>query len=407
MGPRSVREYAASLRPHYRIAARREKGRLLSEFCRITGRHRKSAVRLLRRRPRAGIPRAGRPRRYGSTIVALLRTVWEASDYLCGKRLAPFLPTLVDALERHRVLEVPSALRPALLHISAPTIDRLLHPYRRGHPRGLAITGSGQPALAAQVPIRTFSDWQDVRPGSLQVDLVGHCGATTEGFFLTSLIAVDVATGWTECQAVWGKGYQRVGTGVHLIRQRLPMPLLELHTDNGGEFLNHLLVPWCRREGIRLTRGRPWRKNDQAYAEQKNWAIVRRLIGYDRYTTHAALAQLNALYRILRLYWNFFQPLRKVIAKVRHGARVTKRYDRAQTPYQRLLASEVLTPDQRHALDGLYRSLNPVALRTQIHEHLRRLWQLAERPRLNGAPAETQHTNGVGARGRGKNKNSR
>jgi hypothetical protein len=322
------------------------------------------------------------------------------------------LPTLVDALERHCVLEVPPPLRPTLLRISAPTIDRLLHPYRRGHPRGLAITGSGQPALAAQVPIRTFGDWQDVRPGSLQVDLVGHCGETVEGFFLTSLIAVDVATGWTECQAVWGKGYQRVGTGVHLIRQRLPMPLRELHTDNGGEFLNHLLVPWCRRESIYLTRGRPWRKNDQAYAEQKNWAIVRRLIGYDRYTTHAALAQLNALYRVLRLYWNFFQPLRKVVAKVRHGARVTKRYDRAQTPYQRLLASGVLTPDQRHALNTLYCSLNPVALRIQIQEHLRHLWQLAERPRqiVREGQREDVHRrviSAAGARGRGKDNYSR
>jgi hypothetical protein len=407
MGPRSVYEYAASLRPRYVLASRAEKARLLDEFCRLTQRHRKSAIRLLRARLRRSTPRSGRPPCYGPEVVALLRTVWEASDYLCGKRLAPFLPTLVDALERHRVLEIPAPLRPALLHISAPTIDRLLHPYRRGHPRGLAITGSGQPALAAQVPIRTFGEWQDVRPGSLQVDLVGHCGDTVEGFFLTSLVAVDVATGWTECQAVWGKGYQRVGTGVHLIRQRLPMPLRELHTDNGGEFLNHLLVPWCRREGIHLTRGRPWRKNDQAYAEQKNWAIVRRLIGYDRYTTHAALAQLNALYHILRLYWNFFQPLRKVIAKVRRGARVTKRYDRAQTPYQRLLTSGVLTPDQRHALDTLYRHLNPVALRTQIQTTLRRLWQLAERPRPKEVPAGTPYTNGGGARGRGKDNNSR
>ena len=211
---------------------------------------------------------------------------------------------------------------------------------------------------------------------------------------------------------MWGKGYQRVGTGIHLIRQRLPMPLCELHTDNGGEFLNHLLVPWCRRESIYLTRGRPWRKNDQAYAEQKNWAIVRRLIGYDRYTTHAALAQLTALYRVLRLYWNFFQPLRKVIAKVRHGARVTKRYDRAQTPYQRLLASGVLTPDQRHALDTLYRSLNPVALRTQIQEHLRRLWQLADRPRQTAREVHREDGSRrvisvAGARGRGKNNNSR
>jgi hypothetical protein len=208
---------------------------------------------------------------------------------------------------------------------------------------------------------------------------------------LTSLVAVDIATGWTECQAVWGKGYERVGTGVHHIRQRLPMLLRELHTDNGGEFLNHILVPWCRRERIHFTRGRPWRKNDQAHAEQKNWAIVRRLIGYDRYTSHAALAQLNAFYHVLRLYWNFFQPLRKLTAKVRRGARVTKRYDRAQTPYQRLLASDVLDAAQRQALARLYQSLNPCALRAQLQQILRRLWELADRPKEAPTPAEPHH----------------
>ncbi len=389
MSPQSVREYAASLRPRYLLASRAEKARLLTEFCRLAQRHRKSAIRLLRYPSNSPARRSGRPRCYGPDVVALLRTVWEASDYLCGKRLAPFLPTLLDALERHHVLQVPPALRPRLVRVSAPTIDRLLRPYRRGHPRGLTTTGPSHPALAAQVPIRTFGEWRDARPGSLQADLVAHCGESLEGFYLTSLVAVDVATGWTECQAVWGKGYERVGTGVHHIRQRLPMRLRELHTDNGGEFLNHILVPWCRRERIHFTRGRPWRKNDQAYAEQKIWAIVRRLVGYDRYTSRAALAQLNTLYRVLRLYWNFFQPLRKLTAKVRHGARVTKRYDRAQTPYQRLLASDVLTPDQRHALDTLYRCLNPLALRTQIQETLRRVWQLADRSR------EAETTSGV------------
>lgn len=208
-----------------------------------------------------------------------------------------------------------------------------------------------------------------------------HCGESTAGFYLTSLVAVDVATGWTECQALWGKGYHRVGSAIHHVRQRLPMPLRELPTDNGGEFLNHLLVPWCQREHIRFTRGRPHRKNDQAYAEQKVWALVRRLIGYDRSTSHAALAQLNALSQVLRLSWTFFQPLRKLPAKVRRGARVIKRYDRAQTPYQRLLASGVLSEAQQQALAAMYRALNPVALRAQIHEALRRVWQLADRPR--------------------------
>ena len=332
MSPQSVREYAASLRPRYLLASRAEKTRLLTEFSRLAGRHRKSAIRLLRHPPGQSIPRPGRPPSYSPEVTALLRVVWEASDYLCGKRLAPFLPTLLEALERHQVLQVPPALRPVLLHISAPTIDRLLRPYRRGHPRGLATTGPSHPALAAQVPIRTFGDWQGVRPGSLQADLVGHCGESTEGFYLASLVAVDVATGWTECQAVWGKGYHRVGAGLYEIRRRLPMPLRQLHTDNGGEFLNHVLVPWCREKRIQFTRGRPGRKNDQAYAEQKNWAIVRRLIGYDRYTSHAALAQLNAVYGALRLYWNFFQPLRKLTAKIRHGARVTKRTTAPRRP---------------------------------------------------------------------------
>ncbi len=380
MGPRSVQEYAASLRPHYVTASRPEKSRALSEFCRVTGRHRKTAIRLLRRSPQPRSSRAGRPRRYGAEVTALLRTVWEASDYLCGKRLAPFLAPLLDALERHQGLQVPPSVRALLVHISPATIDRLLQPYRRGHARGLATTGPSHPALAAQVPIRTFGDWQAVRPGSLQADLVAHCGASAGGFFLTSLVAVDVATGWTECQAVWGKGDHRVGSGIHFIRQRLPMPLRELHTDNGSEFLNRVLIPWCRRHDIHFTRGRPHRKNDQAYAEQKNWAIVRRLIGYDRYASQAALAHLNAFYDVLRLYWNFFQPVRKLTAKVRRGARVTKRYDRAQTPCQRLLAAGVLDETQHQALARLYDQLDPVSLRTQIQHILDRLWKLAERP---------------------------
>jgi len=229
--------------------------------------------------------------------------------------------------------------------------------------------------------VRTFADWDGVPPGALQADLVAHCGDSAAGFFLTSLVAVDVATGWTECRAVWGKHYYRVKDAVRWVEKELPMPLQSLHTDNGGEFLNHLLLPWCRTAGIAMSRGRPHRKNDQAYAEQKNWAIVRRLIGYDRYSSRPAYEELRAFYRVLRLYWNFFQPLRKLVAKVRHGARVTKRYDRAQTPYQRLLASGILTDSQCQVLAAQYGQLNPVALRRELQEHLQRLWRLADRPR--------------------------
>ena len=217
--------------------------------------------------------------------------------------------------------------------------------------------------MRAQVPLRTFTEWADVSPGHLQADLLAHCGDSARGFFLTSLLAIDVATGWTELQAVWGKSHKRVGAAVHLARCALPMPLRSLHTDNGGEFLNHILVPWCREEGIRFTRGRPYRKNDQAYVEQRNGAVLRRYIGYHRYCTRAALLALQAVHEILRLYVNFFQPVRKLVSKERHGARVRKRYDRAQTPYRRLLASGILTPARRDALVAEYHRLNPLQLR--------------------------------------------
>lgn len=380
MGPQSIREYIASLGPRYRAAPKTAKSRMLDEFCQVTGRHRKSAVRRLRRPPRARQGAGGRPPRYGPDVTALVIRLWEASDYLCGKRLAPFLEPLLDALERHGEVHVPPPLRPLLLTISPATIDRLLHGQRRSRPRGLSTTGPSPATFAAQVPVRTFADWAGVMPGALQADLVAHCGDSGAGFFLTSLVAVDVATGWTECRAIWGKLYYRVKEAVRWVEKDLPMPLHSFHTDNGGEFLNHLLLPWCRTTGIAMSRGRPHHKNDQAYAEQKNWAIVRRLVGYDRYSSRPAYDELRACYRVLRLYWNFFQPLRKLVAKVRHGARVTKRYDRAQTPYQRLLASGVLTNAQRHALTTQYEQLNPVALRAELQERLQRLWTLADRP---------------------------
>ena len=379
MGPQSIREYVASLSPRYRAASKTAKSRMLDQFCDVTGRHRKAAARRLRQPPRPRHGAGGRPPRYGPEVTALLVRIWEASDYLCGKRLAPFLGPLVEALERHGELHIPPPLRPLLLTISAATIDRLLQSQRRAHPRGRSTTGRSPAAFATQIPVRTFADWAGVRPGAVQADLVAHCGDSTEGFFLTSLVAVDVATGWSECQAVWGKQYHRVKTAVHWVKSRLPLPLHSFHTDNGGEFLNHLLLPWCRTRHIAQTRGRPHRKNDQAYVEQKAWAIVRRLVGYDRYSSRAAYLELQAFYRVLRLYWNFFQPLRKLRAKVRHGARITKHYDCAQTPYQRLLASAVLTESQRHALDLQYRQLNPVALRAELQDHLQALWRLAER----------------------------
>ncbi len=221
----------------------------------------------------------------------------------------------------------------------------------------------------------------------MQGDLVLHCGEVLDGFYLTTLVAVDVATRWTELEAIWGLGQQRVGTGVHHIRQRVPFPLREWHSDNGGEFINETLVAWCRREGIRFTRGRPYRKNDQAWVEQRNGLAVRRLVGYDRYSSRAAFTVLARLYGVLRLRLNFFRPVRKLVSKRRVGSKVIKRYDAAQTPYQRLVATGVLTPAQRHALEAQFHALDPIALTRDVEQTLDVLWKLADTRRARAEVA--------------------
>ena len=234
--------------------------------------------------------------------------------------------------------------------------------------------------LKSSIPIRTFTDWQEDRPGFLEVDLVSHCGENTEGFYLTTLSTVDVASGWSECVGVWGKGQERVGAAIHRVRQRLPFPILGLDSDNGSEFINQHLYNYCRRNRITFTRSRPYKKNDSCHVEQKNWSVVRRLIGYDRYNSRAALEVLNRIYELTRLYINFFQPVMKLVSKTRHGAKVNKVYDTARTPYQRLLEAGVLTETKQQELAATYHGLNPVRLLKQLNSNLEQLWLLAVLP---------------------------
>ncbi len=203
-----------------------------------------------------------------------------------------------------------------------------------------------------------------------------HCGESTGGFYLTSLCAVDVATGWTEVQPVWGLGKQRVGTAIHHIRQRLPFAMKSLHTDNGSEFINHTLYNWCQKEQVTFTRGRSYRKNDQAYVEQRNWLTIRRQVGYDRLASKQAYALLGQLYPLLCQQLNFFRPVRKLAAKERAGSRVFKRYDEPRTSYQRLIEREILSVEQRHDLREQMLRLNPAHLQRRIDQLLRQIWQL-------------------------------
>jgi hypothetical protein len=372
------RELLEAIRPRYLQANKAEKGRILDEFVATTGYHRKYAIRLLRHGPprRPAGRRRGR-RTYTPAVVHALTQVWEVCDGICSRRLHPFLPEIVEVLERHQELVLAPETKALLLRMSRATMDRLLKPARDRRPqRGLSTTKPGT-LLKKAIPVRTFADWDDVRPGFLELDLVAHCGDSTKGEYIHTLDTVDVATGWSECVAVPNRGQLAVFQALQLIRTRLPFPLLGIDSDNDSAFINNHLYRYTQREHITFTRSRPYKKNDQAHIEQKNWSVVRRLIGYDRYDSAEALASLNALYEDLRLYVNFFQPSLKLLDKRRVDNKVRKTYDPAKTPYQRLLQSSDVSEASREALRQTYAKLNPVALRRSIDTRLGALWDSA------------------------------
>jgi len=372
------RELLEAIRPRYLRANKAEKARILDEFVATTGYHRKYAIRLLHHGPsrRPAGRRRGR-RTYTPEVVHALTQVWEVCDGICSRRLHPFLPEILEVLERHHELVLPAETKTLLLRMSRATIDRLLKPARARRPqRGLSTTKPGT-LLKKAIPVRTFADWEDARPGFLELDLVAHCGESTSGEFLHTLDTVDVASGWSECVAVPNRGQQAVFQALQLIRTRLPFPLLGIDSDNDAAFINDHLYRYTQREHITFTRSRPYKKNDQAHIEQKNWSIVRRLIGYDRYDSAEAVGCFNALYEELRLYVNFFQPSLKLLEKHRVDNKVHKTYDAAKTPYQRLLQSPDVSEANKDALRQAYANLNPVALRRSIDARLSALWDLA------------------------------
>ena len=376
----SIVEYAGAVRGRYLGAPKKTKTEMLNEFVATTGMHRKAVIRLLNRRGRSsGSKKRGRPRLYRHEAMAALKVAWEASDCLCSKRLQPFLSELVGILKRCGELTMTGEIEAQLGQMSPSTIDRLLRRWRKSSTRrGLSTTKPGT-LLKNSIPIRTFSDWNENKPGFLEADLVAHCGESAEGFYLTTLSTVDVATGWSEPVAVWGKGQERVGGAVYHVRKQLPMPMLGLDSDNGSEFINESLYNYCQRNGIIFTRSRSYKKNDSCHVEQKNWTVIRRVIGYDRFSSKAAFKALGDVYTLLRLYINFFQPVSKLVRKSRHGAKVYKVYDTARTPYQRLLRSGVLTENKKRELADAYGALNPVTLLKEIRQSVEHLCALAER----------------------------
>jgi len=355
MSLKSRRELVASIAPRYRQAPKKEKQAILDEFTAATGYHRKYAITILNNfepdeRPSHEPRRRSRQREYTPEVEDALITVWEATYRICSKRLVPFLPDIVDAMERHGHLSLSPETRDKLLSISAATVDRLLHETRHGDKQSGAVTTRPGALIKNLVPIRTFSEWDDCRPGFIEADLVAHCGDDTGGSFLHTLTMTDVASGWTECMALLFRDQETTLRGIKIGRNRLPMALLGLDTDNGSEFLNYLLIEYCEDETITFTRSRAYKKNDQCHVEQKNGAIVRNFVGYDRFEGIEPCRILDDLYLHLRLYVNFFQPSVKLVAKQRDGARVRKQYDRAQTPCQRLLADESVPKETKQNL---------------------------------------------------------
>jgi len=376
MTSKSKRELLEAIRPRYLQANKSEKAHILDEFCAATGYHRKYAIRLLKHGPPAKkLKKTGRSKIYQGEVVAALTQIWEICGRICSRRLHPFLPEIIRVLEQHQELILSAEVKPLLLQISRASIDRCLRPARFEHRRGLSSTKPGS-LLKKAIPVRTFTPWEEERPGFEEIDLVAHCGESTAGQYLNTLTVTDLATGWTECLALLHKSQYLVAEAIREMRLHLPFALLGIDSDNGSEFINDLLLNYCQNEQITFTRSRPYRKNDQAHVEQKNWSVVRRVIGYDRLETEDEWLLLKAIYADLRLYVNFFQPVLKLIGKERVGEKVIKRYDTAATPYQRVLDSPYISETIKVYLRQQYIQLNPVTLRNRIDANVAKLWKL-------------------------------
>lgn len=382
MSLKARRELLRATAGRYQKSSQKEKQIILDEFVAATNYHRKYAIQQLKNdSPDLDSPkkqaRKPRVRKYDDAVKAALVVVWEAANRICSKRLVPFLPEMVAVLERHDHLSLVEDMRIRLLEMSPSTVDRLLYKIRRGR-KGAGI-GTTRPGalLKSQVPIRTFSEWDDTCPGFMEADLVAHCGTFASGHFLQTLVMTDISTGWTEFSALLFRNQETVLQEIRRIRKQLPFELSGLDTDNGTEFLNYLLLTYCFDEEITFTRSRPYKKNDQCYVEEKNGSIIRKFIGYDRFEGFQPYQILAALYQQLRLYVNFFQPSLKLIGKTRQGSKVIKKYDRAQTPYQRLVAAESISETTKEKLKEEYHALDPVYLLTNIQRLQDLLWPFA------------------------------
>jgi hypothetical protein len=366
------------MRERYVVASRREKSRLLDEAVTMTGYHRKALIRGWRSERRRQRRRGGRPVRYGPAVIRALVAIWTAAGYPWSVRLKALLPVWLPWARRRLALTPP--VETALRAISARQMDRVLAPQKRAIRRRQYGRTKPGTLLKHHIPLKT-DRWDVTVPGFTEIDLVAHSGDRADGEFIHSLNLTDIHTTWVETRAVMGKSQVRVQEALEQLRQALPFALQGIDADNGSEFINAHLQAYCRRHQLQFTRGRPYKKDDNAHIEQKNWTHVRKLLGYVRYDSEAALTAINTVYADLRLLQNLFLPSVKLQRKERVGARVRRRYDAPQTPLDRVRACPEAAAAAVAALVRRRDQLDPFALAARIDRALERLYPLANHRR--------------------------
>lgn len=363
----------------YQRSTKRGKGRILDELCANTGWHRSHARKALGTalQPKVVIPRRPRTCTYGPEVIAALTLCWTVLGMPAGKRLAPMLTELVAVLRHFQELVITDETAALLVAMSAATIDRRLADERAKHTiRGRVGTKPGS-LLKSQIPVRTWAEWDDAVPGFVEIDTVFHDGGNRGGGHAFTLTVTDIATGWTENRSLPDRTAKHILAGLNHITAAMPFPILGVDSDNGSEFINDDLLTWCQDRRISFTRSRPGNKNDGCHVEQKNWAVVRTVVGYYRYDSASELLLLNEIWRLQSLLTNYFHPQQKLVSKVRNGAKVSRKHDKASTPFHRTTEHPSMTVERIVALKRTYSLINPAATGRQIQALTSQLFTLA------------------------------
>jgi len=384
MSKETKEEVLARRRRRYATAGEQHKGKLLDQAVERLGYHRKAAIRALRAQPPPPAPASvnvvlGRPRTYEpATLLPILKPIWFTAFQPCGSRLQALLPEWLPAYELDQ-RRIDPDVRQCLLSASARTLDRLVAPLRVG----LARRGGTRPGslLRQSIPLR--GSWTEEGPGWLEMDTVALCGGRLDDWHVWMLDAVDIRTAWTELRALENRSQRCTLAQIAHWEQSLPFALLGLDSDNGGEFINHHLAAYLgpRPKPGLFTRGRPYRKNDNARVEQRNWTHVRQHFGYERYDHPEVAARMNRLcHGALGQLLNHFLPTHLLKEKRRQGNRTVRVYGPALTPYARVRAAPEVLPAKKRKLNALHQRLNPFARAREVERqkkeiHARRLWR--------------------------------